>query len=131
VYPSFWHGFVLGREAILKTLYAMLGVGADASAEEIAAGYQRMIAAYPNWALLDDNQRAQFVALREAHATLSDPVRRSLYDQQRRLVQQSPQRGNTGVPHSPAIEEMKVSGAISPIWLLVAGTVVVVALAVW
>lgn len=113
----------------MKTLYAMLGVGAEASAEEIAAGYQRMLAMYPDAAVLDDERRGQLVALREAYATLSDPVRRSLYDQQRRLALQSAYRGDSASSHSTAIEEVKVSGTFSLIKIAVAGIIVIVALA--
>jgi curved DNA-binding protein CbpA len=115
----------------VKTLYSILGVGVDASAEEITVGYQRMLAMYPEPMLLDDERRGQLVALREAYATLSDPVRRSLYDQQRRLSMQSPYRGDPASSRSMAIKEVKVSGAVSLIKILAAGVIVIVALLVY
>lgn len=113
----------------MKSLYSILGVGADASAEEIAASYQRILAMYPETMLPEDERQVQLVASREAYATLSDPVKRNLYDQQRRMASQSPRRGDTASPCSTAIDEVKVSGAISLFKVLVVGIFIVVALA--
>lgn len=66
-----------------KTLYDLLEVSQTASPESIAACYRRLQAAQA--ALVGDPERGedatnQLIALREAYATLSDPVRRQAYD---------------------------------------------------
>lgn len=66
-----------------KNLYDLLEVSQTASPESIAASYRRLQATQA--ALVSDPERGedatnQLIALREAYATLSDPVRRQAYD---------------------------------------------------
>lgn len=70
----------------MKTLYSILELAVDASQEQIEKAYR---------VALEDVQQGRFpgdaqirlVALREAYATLSDPLRRQMYDQKLRQPQ--------------------------------------------
>lgn len=67
-------------------LYDLLEVNQSASQEAIVAGYKRLQAKFVDQAAQgDEDATNQLIALREAHATLSDPDRRRRYDD--RLVE--------------------------------------------
>lgn len=62
-------------------LYDLLEVNQSASQEAIAAGYKRLQAKFVDQAAQgDEDATNHLIALREAHATLSDPDRRRRYD---------------------------------------------------
>ena len=62
--------------------YAVLGVGKDASEEEIKKAYRRMAMKYhPDHAKGDPKAEEQFKKISEAYAVLSDKEKRKQYDQ--------------------------------------------------
>lgn len=64
-----------------NTLYDLLEVSQSASAESIAAAYQRLRAGPAEKAAAgDEDATNRLIALREAFSTLSDPARRQRYD---------------------------------------------------
>jgi hypothetical protein len=63
--------------------YETLGVGRDASAETIRNVYRRLAQIYhPDVNTGNDAGPSKLAAINEAHATLSDPVRRARYDRE-------------------------------------------------
>lgn len=64
----------------MKTLYSILGLAADASAQQIEAAYAAALEEMQQGRFAGDPQ-VRLVAIREAYSTLKDPVRRKLYDQ--------------------------------------------------
>jgi colicin import membrane protein len=67
----------------LKTLYGILGVGPEATAEQIEHAYARYSAMLQNDAggLSGEELNNQKVALNDAYRTLSNPILRQRYDQ--------------------------------------------------
>lgn len=80
-----------------NTLYDLLEVSQSASAETIAAAYQRLRAPQTEAAAAgNEDATNRLIALREAHATLSDPTRRQRYDDgliARQLKNEAPPAG--------------------------------------
>jgi curved DNA-binding protein CbpA len=69
----------------VKTLYSVLGLEPTASAQDIDEAFFRAKVRFPQAKLdADENARILFQALQQAHATLSNPDSRALYD--RRLA---------------------------------------------
>ncbi|MBR57433.1 MAG: hypothetical protein CMH54_05165 [Myxococcales bacterium] len=70
----------------MKTHYEVLGVPKDASPEEIARAYKKLVAQYhPDRHQghdLEDLAKDKLVELNEAYEVLSDPNKRRIYDQQ-------------------------------------------------
>jgi len=67
----------------MKTLYSILGVGPDASAVQIEAAYAELLAQFKDGSAArsgEDNQ-IRLVAIKEAYAVLSDPIKRQVYNQ--------------------------------------------------
>ncbi|KAL6890565.1 hypothetical protein ACP4OV_008820 [Aristida adscensionis] len=65
------------------TLYDLLGISSEGSAEEVRAAYRRMALKYhpdvsPPGAAAENTRR--FIEVQEAYETLSDPSRRASYD---------------------------------------------------
>ena len=66
--------------------YAVLGVAASASQDEIKAAYRRLaLATHPDRHPDDPDAEARFRAISTAYALLSDPAQRARYDTQRLL----------------------------------------------
>ncbi|QBR02928.1 J domain-containing protein [Paraburkholderia pallida] len=66
----------------MATLYDLLGVGDDANDEELKRAYRRSaMKAHPDRNVgREASAHAQFQAIKEAYAILSDPVQRRVYD---------------------------------------------------
>jgi len=69
---------VVRPQAARKSLYALLGVEPDASAEQINDAYARLVERIK--ASSEEDQQARLVAAREAYSILSDPPGRERYD---------------------------------------------------
>lgn len=83
-----------------KTLYAQLGVSADADAATISSAYQSMLQLYQGQpASADSNQRLQ--SLTYAYELLSDPLRRQVYDASLAAGTASRLEQNLGDNHQP------------------------------
>jgi len=101
-------------EPILQTTchYALLGIGSDASSEEIAAAYASALARFKRrLAAGNPLPFEQLDALRAAHRTLAEPAARAAYDRSRSI-------GGTAAPASPPAARPRSeidaeSGAIS------------------
>lgn len=65
-----------------KTLYALLGVGRDASSAEIQTAYEalRQHCEANVAGLSDEDRRIRLAALQQAHETLSDNISKAIYD---------------------------------------------------
>jgi curved DNA-binding protein len=64
-----------------KDYYAALGVGRDASAEEIKKAYRKLAHKYQPDISSDPEGEAKFKEIQEAYATLKDGEKRAAYDQ--------------------------------------------------
>lgn len=65
----------------MRDLYAVLGVGRRASAEEIGKAYRKQqLAWHPDRHEGSEEAQRKFREVTEAHAVLSDPEKRKLYD---------------------------------------------------
>lgn len=64
-----------------KDLYTVLGISADANADEIKQAYFKMIRLINNAAPLTDSDHEKMRLVQEAYEILSDPARRASYDQ--------------------------------------------------
>lgn len=85
--------------------YDMLGVGSEASAQEIVRAYHRAAhRAHPDAQPGDPQAHARFRALTEAYDLLRDPERRAGYDRaQQRVAGQDPRTGERrAATHRPA-----------------------------
>lgn len=83
-----------------KTLYAQLGVSADADAATISSAYQSLLQLYQGEpASADSNQRLQ--SLTYAYELLSDPLRRQVYDASLAAGTASRLEQNPGDNHQP------------------------------
>ena len=67
----------------MKTLYGILGVGSEATVEQIEKAYADFLSKLQSAAteLPADEVNNQMIAIREAHATLTNPILRQRYDQ--------------------------------------------------
>jgi curved DNA-binding protein CbpA len=86
------------------TLYALLGLGPDATSDALRAAYRRRAAAlHPDRADGASTSHAAMVELNAAWAVLSDPDRRSRYDAQlvsARIRGRPPARGQPPAPRT-------------------------------
>jgi molecular chaperone DnaJ len=74
------------REWIEKDFYKELGVSSDASADDIKRAYRKLARdLHPDKNPGDTKAEERFKAVSEAHAVLSDPVKRKEYDETRSL----------------------------------------------
>lgn len=81
-------------------LYQVLGVGRDATREQIARAYrQQARSAHPDAHPADPQAAARFRALTSAYDVLSDPVRRDDYDRQQ--AAETPPEPRTAPPAPP------------------------------
>ena len=77
-----------------RDYYAVIGVGAGATATQIRRAYQRLARRYsPDVNLWEREAQALFEEIAEAYRVLSDPTARALYDRQGLAP-----RGSTGAP---------------------------------
>lgn len=77
----------MNRDWIDKDFYKTLGVGEDASAEEIKKAYRKLAQQYhPDSNPGDTEAEERFKEVSEAYATLSKPDQRKEYDQVRRVA---------------------------------------------
>ncbi|MGW0390494.1 J domain-containing protein [Streptomyces sp. NPDC003042] len=71
--------------------YAVLGVRAEASPEQITSAYRALIRAlHPDTRPSGPAADAELAEVIDAYRTLHDPLRRSLYDAERRRPRQQP-----------------------------------------
>jgi signal peptidase I len=81
------------RDARVRDPYAVLGVGRDASSDEIAAAYRRLAEEH------GENSSSGWYDVELAYRTLSDPQRRARYDQfERGTLAPSPPEETPPVP---------------------------------
>lgn len=108
----------------MKTLYTILQVSPTATTEEIVAAYQNRLGQLPpDTGMLNAEDTAQRVALREAHATLSDPAKRQLYDQQLMLLAES---RKSAAPFALAADRDQTSGGtLSMLKILLVGAIAI------
>lgn len=79
----------MNRDWVDKDFYETLGVGKDASAEEIKKAYRKLAQKYhPDSNPGDKEAEEKFKEVSEAYATLSKPEQRKEYDQVRRVAAQ-------------------------------------------
>ena len=116
--------------AIKKTLYEVLHVSRTASAEVITSAYEARLRAF------GDSAAPEVIAekgiVRDAHAILSDPIRRKLYDEKlREEAIRAMARGTDAAPRAPASATLAAEAASSssPLGLLI-GVAVVLAVCV-
>ena len=64
-----------------KDYYALLGVGRDATAEDVKKAYRKLARKYHPDVSKEKNADARFKEMAEAYATLKDPDKRAAYDQ--------------------------------------------------
>ncbi len=89
----------MNRDWIEKDFYETLGVGDDASAEDIKKAYRKLAQKYhPDSNPGDKEAEEQFKEVSEAYATLSKPDQRKEYDQVRRVASQGGFTGFGGRP---------------------------------
>ncbi len=78
----------MNRDWVDKDFYQILGVGSEATAEEIKKAYRKLAQTYHPDANPDDSSAEEkFKEISEAYATLSNPEQRKEYDQVRRMVE--------------------------------------------
>ncbi|MGE5131746.1 MAG: DnaJ domain-containing protein [Gemmatimonadota bacterium] len=96
--------------------YEVLGVPADASAQEIARAYRRAAhLAHPDARPQDPQAAARFGALSDAYQTLSDPGRRADYDREHLRHHHPPQTTHAGAGSAARGSVARPPGA-PPIW---------------
>ena len=109
-----------------QTLYDILGVGRDASPEELAAAYQSRLAALEGAASQDPTA---LNLVREAHQLLSNPNRRAAYDASLAARAAREASAARGEPEDAADDEAPPFEWRR--WALGVGAVVVIATGVW
>ncbi len=78
----------MNRDWVDKDFYQVLGVGSEATAEEIKKAYRKLAQTYHPDANPDDKSAEEkFKEISEAYATLSNAEQRKEYDQVRRMVE--------------------------------------------
>lgn len=89
----------MNRDWLDKDFYKTLGVGNDASAEEIKKAYRKLAQKYhPDSNPGDNEAEERFKEVSEAYATLSKPDQRKEYDQVRKVAAQGGFTGFGGQP---------------------------------
>lgn len=89
----------MNRDWIDKDFYSILGVGADATAEEIKKAYRKLAQTHhPDANPGNAEAEEKFKEISEAYATLSNPEQRKEYDQVRRLAASGGFQGFGGGP---------------------------------
>jgi molecular chaperone DnaJ len=89
----------MNRDWVEKDFYRTLGVGKDASADEVKRAYRKLAQVYHPDANPDSKEAEdKFKDISEAYATLSDQEQRKEYDEVRRLVESGGFRGFGGAP---------------------------------
>ena len=84
----------MNRDWVKKDFYQVLGVGKDASADEIKRAYRKLAQKYhPDANAGDPAAEERFKQVSEAYGILSDPKQRKEYDELRRLVESGAYRG--------------------------------------
>jgi molecular chaperone DnaJ len=77
----------VNRDWVDKDFYQVLGIGREATPEEIKKSYRKLAQTYHPDANPDDKAAEEkFKEISEAYATLSNPEQRKEYDQVRRMV---------------------------------------------
>jgi molecular chaperone DnaJ len=78
----------VNRDWVDKDFYEVLGVGDEATADEIKKSYRKLAQTYhPDANPGDEAAEEKFKEISEAYATLSNPEQRKEYDQVRRMVE--------------------------------------------
>jgi len=81
--------------------YETLSVSQDASAEEIKKAYRKLaMETHPDRSPGDARSEKRFIKINEAYCVLSDPGKRSQYDQYRRVGHHSGRFNGTGLGYS-------------------------------
>ncbi|MEX0666806.1 MAG: DnaJ domain-containing protein, partial [Acidimicrobiia bacterium] len=84
----------MNRDWVDKDFYQVLGVGKEASAEEVKRAYRKLAQKYhPDANAGDPAAEERFKQVSEAYGILSDPEQRKEYDELRRLVESGAFRG--------------------------------------
>lgn len=92
----------MGEMSVENDLYGILGVGADASTQQIRKAYHRLARRYhPDVAADQPGATARFQQITAAYQILSVPHKRMLYDQWRRAMQVQQQVEMPSSPHQP------------------------------
>lgn len=111
----------------MKSLYSILGIGPDANVAQIETAYAELLTQLADGpaAPSDEQQRIRLIAVKEAYAVLSDPIKRQLYNQ--KLF--APETLLRPLPESRAAKEAR-----EPHWIRAAqvlGGLLIAALAVY
>ncbi len=97
-----------------NTLYDLLEVSRTASGDSIAANYKRLQTAYSAPAAAgDESTLHRLIAIKEAYATLSDPLRRQRYDDglaEREARSETPAAGSGGLKWLMLLAVLGVTG---------------------
>lgn len=90
-----------------KDYYKILGVSADANAEEIKKAYRRLaLETHPDKNPGDSKAEERFKAINEAYGVLSDPSKRTQYDEYRRFGFHQPGQGRSSTGFRYSQEEI-------------------------
>ena len=89
--------------------YKTLSVSPDASAEEIKKAYRKLaMETHPDRNPGDVRAEVRFIKINEAYCVISDPGKRSQYDQYRRVGHQTGRSHGSGFGYSPERDQAGV-----------------------